>query len=78
MGKRGTRSLKTRLGREGSISRGGSDCTVEVYRSKESKEGNALQQPPQHGGAAPINNYLNMVVQSPTPCGLGQNGCWLS
>ena len=27
---------------------------------------------------APINIRLNMVVQSPTLFGLGQNGCWLS
>ena len=27
---------------------------------------------------APINSRLNMVMQSPTPFGLGQNGCWPS
>ena len=27
---------------------------------------------------APINNRLNVVVQSPAPFGLGRNGCWLS
>ena len=26
--------------------------------------------------AAPINSRLNVVVRSPTPFGLGQNGCW--
>ena len=29
-------------------------------------------------GPAPINSRLNMVVRSPTPFGLGQNGCWSS
>ena len=37
-GHNGDRGLKTRLGRECSISRGGSDRTVEVYRSEESEE----------------------------------------
>ena len=27
---------------------------------------------------APINSRLNVVVRSPTPFGLGRNGCWLS
>ena len=27
---------------------------------------------------APINSRLNVVVRSPTPFGLGQNGCWTS
>ena len=27
---------------------------------------------------APINSLLNVVVRSPTPFGLGRNGCWLS
>ena len=27
---------------------------------------------------APINSHLNVVVQSPTPFGLGRNGCWPS
>ena len=31
-----------------------------------------MQQP------APINSCLNVVVQSPTPFGLGRNGCWPS
>ena len=31
--------LETRVGRECSISRGGPDCTVEVYMSEESEEG---------------------------------------
>ena len=26
--------------------------------------------------AAPINSRLNVVVRSPTPFGLGRNGCW--
>ena len=38
MGRWGIRSLETRVGRECSISRGGLDCTVEVYMSKESEE----------------------------------------
>ena len=33
------RGLKPRVGRECSISRGGPDCTVEVYLSKKSEEG---------------------------------------
>ena len=28
--------------------------------------------------SAPINSRLNVVVRSPTPLGLGRNGCWLS
>ena len=28
--------------------------------------------------AAPINSRLNVVVRSPTPFGLGRNGCWPS
>ena len=39
MGRWGIRSLETRVGRESSISRGGLDCTVEVYMSEESEEG---------------------------------------
>ena len=38
MGRRGIRDLETRVGRECSISRGGPDCTVEVYMSGESEE----------------------------------------
>ena len=38
MGRWGTRGLKTRAGRECSISRGGPDCMVEVYMSEDSKE----------------------------------------
>ena len=38
MCRRGIRGLKTRVGRECSISRGGLDCTMVVYRSKESEE----------------------------------------
>ena len=28
--------------------------------------------------SAPINSRLNVVVRSPAPFGLGQNGCWPS
>ena len=35
----GIRGLETMVGRECSISRGGPDCTVEVYMSEESEEG---------------------------------------
>ena len=28
--------------------------------------------------SAPINSRLNVVVRSPTPFGLGRNGCWSS
>ena len=38
MGRRGIRGLKTRAGRECSISRGKLDCAVEIYMS-ESEEG---------------------------------------
>ena len=38
MGRSGIRDLNTRVGRECSISRGGPDCTVEVYMSEESEE----------------------------------------
>ena len=37
MGRRGIRGLKARAGREWSISIGGLDCTVEVYRPEESE-----------------------------------------
>ena len=37
MGRWGIRGLETRVGQE-CISRGGSDCTVEVYMSEESEE----------------------------------------
>ena len=30
------------------------------------------------GQTAPINSRLNAVVRSPTPFGLGRNGCWPS
>ena len=30
------------------------------------------------GSTAPINSRLNVVVRSPTPFGLGRNGCWPS
>ena len=39
MGRWGIRGLKTRVGRECSISRGGPDSAVEVYVSEESEEG---------------------------------------
>ena len=39
MGKWGIRDLETRVGQECSISRGGPDCTVEVYMSEEFEEG---------------------------------------
>ena len=39
MGRWGIRGLETRVGRECSISRGGLNCTVEVYMSEESEEG---------------------------------------
>ena len=49
MGRWGIRGLETRVTRECSISRGGPDCTVEVYVSEESEEGvTVLRQ-----GAAP-------------------------
>ena len=39
MGRRRIGDLETRVTREFSISRGGPDCTVEVYMSEESEEG---------------------------------------
>ena len=39
MGRWGIKGLETRVGRESSVSRGGLDCTVEVYMSEESEEG---------------------------------------
>ena len=39
MGRWGIRGWETRVGREWSISRGGPDCTEEVYMSGESEEG---------------------------------------
>ena len=39
MGRWGIRGLETRVGQECSISRGGSDCIVEVYMSEESEDG---------------------------------------
>ena len=39
MGRWGIRGLESRVGRKCSISRGGPDCTVEVYVSEESEEG---------------------------------------
>ena len=39
MDRRGIRGLKTRMGRDCSISIGGPDCTVEIYMSKEYEEG---------------------------------------
>ena len=38
MGRWGIRGLETRVTRECSISRGGPDCTVEIYVLEESKE----------------------------------------
>ena len=39
MGRWGIRGLESRVGQECCISRGGSDCTVEVYVLEESEEG---------------------------------------
>ena len=45
MGGWGIRGLEMRVGRKCSISKGGPDCTVEVYMSEESEEGvTVLQQ----------------------------------
>ena len=38
MGRWGIRGLKTRVGRECSNSRGGPDCTLEIYMSGEYEE----------------------------------------
>ena len=50
MGRWGIRGLETEMGREHSISRGGPDCTVEVYMSEESEEVVTVLR---LGGAAP-------------------------
>ena len=52
-GQKGIRSLKTRMGREWSISREGPDCTVEVYRPEESKEEVTVLQVGTQQGEAP-------------------------
>ena len=53
MGLRGIRSLKTRVGRECSISRGGPDCPAEVYVSEESEERvTVLRVETQQGGSS--------------------------
>ena len=39
MGRWRIRGLETRVGRECSINRGGTDCTVEAYMSEESEGG---------------------------------------
>ena len=51
MGRWEIRGLKTRVGRESSISSGGLDCRVEVYMSEEFEEGVTVLR--QGGGAAP-------------------------
>ena len=52
MGRRGIRGLKTRVGRECSISKG-LDCTVEVYVSEESEERvTVLRVETQRGGSS--------------------------
>ena len=53
MGRRETRDLKTRVGRKCSISRGGPDYTVEVYKSEESEEEITVLQVGTQQGAAP-------------------------
>ena len=51
MGRRSVRGLETRVRRECSISEGGLDCTVEVFRSEESEEGvTVLREGTQQGG----------------------------
>ena len=53
MGKREIRGLKTRVRRKCSISRGGPDCTVEVYKSEKSEEEiTVLQVGTQQGGSS--------------------------
>ena len=53
MGIQGIRGLKTRVGQKCSISRGGLDCTVEVYMSEKSKEGvTVLRVGTQQGGSS--------------------------
>ena len=42
MGKWWIRGLETRVGRECCISRGGPDCTIEVYMSEESEESHSV------------------------------------
>ena len=54
MGKRG---LETRVGEECSISRGGPDCTVEIYMSEESEEGVTLSG---QGGSSKSESCLEL------------------
>ena len=53
MSRWGIRSLKTRVGQECSISRGGLDCTVEVCMSEKSKEEVTVLRVGTQQGAAP-------------------------
>ena len=63
MGRWGIGSLKKRVGRECSISRGGPDCTVKVYRPEESKEGvTVLQVGTQQGGRARSENCQEFCI----------------
>ena len=67
MGRCAIRDLETRVGQECSISRGESDCTVEVYTSEESKEGvTVLRVGTQQGVAAPreLPKVLNLERES--------------
>ena len=51
MGQWGIRGVKTRVGRECSIGRGGLDCTAEVYMLEKSEDGTTvLQEGTQQGG----------------------------
>ena len=53
MGRRGISGMKTRVGRECSISKGELDCIVEVYMSEESEERvTVLQVGTQQGGSS--------------------------
>ena len=53
MCRRGTKSLKTRVGPKCSISRRGPDCTVKVYKLEESDEEVTVLQVGTQQGTAP-------------------------
>ena len=57
MGRWGIRGLETRVGQECSISRGGPDCTVEVYMSQEPEEGVTVLR---KGGSSKSESYQEL------------------
>ena len=63
MGRQGIRGLKMRVGQECSISRGGPDCTVEVYMSEESEERvTVLRVGTQQRGSSKSESYREFLI----------------